>query len=113
VSRAELQAGLTTVNSSVPPADAAGLGGLAERAGRPVTTVSWLPHAALEVIGFGAHAEGAAVLGAMRMLPDVLLVGHPQTLDAACREVGGRLPADLRARPLRIQSRHDMAQCHE
>ncbi|MEV0405330.1 Tn3 family transposase [Actinoallomurus sp. NPDC050550] len=72
VSRAELRAALATVNSSVPPADAADPDDWrSELVGR-YTTVSGFLKLLPKVIEFGANAEGAAVLGAMRMLPDVL-----------------------------------------
>jgi TnpA family transposase len=72
VSRAELRAALVTVNSSVPPADAADPDDWrGELVGR-YTTVSGFLKLLPKVIEFGANAEGAAVLGAMRMLPDVL-----------------------------------------
>jgi hypothetical protein len=72
VSRAELRAALAMVNSSVPPADAADPDDWrSELVGR-YTTVSGFLKLLPKVIEFGANAEGAAVLGAMRMLPDVL-----------------------------------------
>jgi TnpA family transposase len=72
VSRAELRAALATVNSNVPPADVADPDDWrSELVGR-YTTVSGFLKLLPKVIEFGANAEGAAVLGAMRMLPDVL-----------------------------------------
>ncbi|GAB3974793.1 hypothetical protein GCM10029978_057290 [Actinoallomurus acanthiterrae] len=66
VSCAELRAALATVNSSVPPADAAEPGDWwGELVGR-YTTVSGFLKLLPKVIEFGANAEGAAVLGAMR-----------------------------------------------
>ncbi|MGH3237781.1 MAG: DUF4158 domain-containing protein, partial [Streptosporangiaceae bacterium] len=72
VSRAELRAALVLVNENVPPADAAGPGDWrTELVGR-YTTVSGFLKLLPKVISFGANAEGAAVLAAMEMLPDVL-----------------------------------------
>ena len=72
VSRAELRAALVVVNDSVPPADAAGPDDWrSELVGR-YTTVSGFLKLLPGVIEFGANAEGAAVLAAMKGLPDVL-----------------------------------------
>ncbi len=72
VSRAELRAALVLVNENVPPADAADPDDWrAELLGR-YTTVSGFLKLLPNVISFGANAEGAAVLGAMRALPGVL-----------------------------------------
>ena len=72
VSRSELRAALVLVNESVPPADAADADDWrAELAGR-YTTVSGFLKMLPKVISFGANAEGARVLAAMEMLPDVL-----------------------------------------
>jgi len=72
VSRTELRAALVVVNENVPPADAADPDDWrAELVGR-YTTVSGFVKLLPKVIEFGANAEGAAVLQAMQMLPDVL-----------------------------------------
>ena len=72
VSRAELRAALVVVNDSVPPADAADPDDWrSELVGR-YTTVSGFLKLLPGVIEFGANAEGAAVLAAMKGLPDVL-----------------------------------------
>ncbi|TMR30345.1 Tn3 family transposase [Actinomadura geliboluensis] len=72
VSRAELRAALVLVNDSVPPADAADPDDWrSELVGR-YTTVSGFLKVLPQVIEFGANAEGAAVLAAMRGLPQVL-----------------------------------------
>ena len=72
VSRSELRAALVLVHESVPPADAADADDWrAELAGRH-TTVSGFLKILPKVISFGANAEGARVLAAMEMLPDVL-----------------------------------------
>jgi Domain of unknown function (DUF4158) len=72
VSRAELRAALVLVNDTVPPADAADPDDWrAELVGR-YTTVSGFLKMLPGVIEFGANAEGAAVLAAMRTLPGVL-----------------------------------------
>lgn len=72
VSRTELRAALVLVNDTVPPVDAADPDDWrAELAGR-YTTVSAFLKVLPKVIEFGANAEGAAVLAAMRALPDVL-----------------------------------------
>jgi Domain of unknown function (DUF4158)/Tn3 transposase DDE domain len=72
VSRTELRAALVLVNENVPPADAADPDDWrAELVGR-YTTVSGFVKLLPKVIEFGANAEGAAVLQAMEMLPDVL-----------------------------------------
>ncbi len=72
VSRAELRAALVLVNESVPPADAEDLddwrAGLLGR----YPTVSGFLKMLPGVISFGATAEGAPVLEAMRALPDML-----------------------------------------
>ena len=72
VSRAELRAALVLVNENVPPADAADPDDWrAELLGR-YTTVSGFLKLLPNVISFGANAEGAAVLEAMRALSGVL-----------------------------------------
>ncbi|HEY6315515.1 MAG TPA: hypothetical protein VIY52_32570 [Streptosporangiaceae bacterium] len=72
VSRAELRAALVLVSDNVPPADASdGDDWRSELAGR-YTTVSGFLKLLPKVIEFGANAEGAAVLAAMKALPDVL-----------------------------------------
>jgi hypothetical protein len=72
VSRAELRAALVLVNESVPPADAEDPDDWrAELLGR-YPTVSGFLKLLPGVISFGATAEGAPVLEAMRALPDVL-----------------------------------------
>ena len=72
VSRAELRAALVLVNENVPPADAADPDDWrAELLGR-YTTVSGFLKLLPNVISFGANAEGASVLEAMRALPGVL-----------------------------------------
>lgn len=72
VSRAELRAALVLVNDNVPPPDAAAPDDWrTELVGR-YTTVSGFLKMLPNVIAFGANAEGAAVLQAMQMLPDVL-----------------------------------------
>jgi hypothetical protein len=72
VSRAELRAALVLVNESVPPADAAGPDDWrSELLGR-YPTVSGFLKLLPNVISFGANAEGAPVLEAMRALPGVL-----------------------------------------
>ena len=77
VSRAELRAALVVVNDSVPPLT---------RPTRTTRALSWSPvhHMSgfLEllpgVIEFGANAEGAAVLAAMKGLPDMLAHRRPR-----------------------------------
>lgn len=72
VSRAELRAALVLVNENVPPADAADADDWrTELVGR-YATVSGFLKLLPKVISFGANAEGARVLAAMEMLPDVL-----------------------------------------
>lgn len=72
VSRAELRAALVVVNDSVPPADATDPDDWrSELVGR-YTTVSGFLKLLPGVIEFGANAEGAAILAAMKGLPDVL-----------------------------------------
>jgi hypothetical protein len=72
VSRAELRAVLVLVNQNVPPADACDPDDWrTELVGR-YTTVSGFLKVLPKVVEFGANAEGAAVLAAMQMLPDVL-----------------------------------------
>jgi hypothetical protein len=72
VSRAELRAALALVNDSVPSADGPDPDDWrAELLGR-YPTVSGFPKMLPAVISFGASAEGAPVLAAMRALPDVL-----------------------------------------
>lgn len=72
VSRAELRAALVLVNENVPPADAADSDDWrSELLGR-YATVSGFLKLLPNVICFGANAEGAPVLEAMRALPDVL-----------------------------------------
>lgn len=72
VSRAELRAALVLVNENVLPADGTDSDDWrSELLGR-YATVSGLLKLLPNVISFGANAEGAAVLGAMRALPDVL-----------------------------------------
>lgn len=72
ISRADLRAALVLVNDSVLPADAADPDDWrAELVGR-YTTVSGFLKVLSEVISFGANAEGAPVLEAMKSLPDVL-----------------------------------------
>ena len=72
VSRAELRAALVVVNENVPPADATDPDDWrSELLGR-YATVSGFLKLLPKVICFGANAEGALVLEAMRALPDVL-----------------------------------------
>ena len=72
VSRAELRAALALVNDSVPRPDAEDSDDWrAELLGR-YQTVSGFLKILPGVISFGASAEGAPVLAAMRALPDVL-----------------------------------------
>ena len=72
ISRDELRAALELVNENVPPADAADPDDWrAELLGR-YTTVSGFLKLLPNVICFGANAEGAPVLEAMRALPGVL-----------------------------------------
>jgi TnpA family transposase len=74
VSRSELRAALVLVNENVPPADAGegeGDDWRVELVGR-FATVSGFLKMLPKVIAFGANAEGARVLAAMEMLPDVL-----------------------------------------
>ena len=72
VSRAELRATLVLVNENVPSADATDPDDWrADLVGR-YTTVSGFLKVLPKVIAFGANAEGAAVLAALEMLPDVL-----------------------------------------
>ncbi len=72
VSRAELRAALALVNDSVPPPDAEDPDDWrAELLGR-YQTVSGFLKMLPGVISFGASAEGAPVLAAMRAQPDVL-----------------------------------------
>jgi len=72
VSRAELRAALVLVSENVPPADAAESDDWrAELLGR-YSTVSGFVKLLPNVISFGANAEGAPVLEAMRALSDVL-----------------------------------------
>jgi len=73
ISREELRAAVATVTEMVPPPDAEGdaedwRAGLAGR----ITTVSGFVKMFTAVIAFGANAEGAAVLAAMRALPEIL-----------------------------------------
>ncbi|MEO3859863.1 DUF4158 domain-containing protein [Acrocarpospora sp. B8E8] len=65
VSRAELRAALVVVNDSVPPADADPDDWRSELVGR-YTTVSGFLKLLPKVIEFGANAEGAAILAAMK-----------------------------------------------
>ncbi|MBV9139689.1 MAG: DUF4158 domain-containing protein [Pseudonocardiales bacterium] len=72
VSRAKLRTALVLVKENVPPADAAESDDWrAELLGR-YSTVSGFVKLLPNVICFGANAEGAPVLEAMRALPDVL-----------------------------------------
>jgi len=71
ISREELRAAVTTVTEMVPPPDAEGEDWRAGLAGR-ITTVSGFVKMFTAVIAFGANAEGAAVLTAMRALPEIL-----------------------------------------
>jgi hypothetical protein len=72
LSRAELRAALVLVNENAPPADAADPDDWrTELIGR-YTTVSGFLKMLTEVITFGANAEGASVLEAMKALPEVL-----------------------------------------
>ena len=72
VSRAELRAALVLVNENVPPADAADPDDWRKELPGRYTAVSGFLMVLPKVIEFGANAEGAAVLAAMEMLPDVL-----------------------------------------
>jgi hypothetical protein len=72
VSRSELRAALVLVNESVPPADAADADDWRAELAVRYTTVSGFVKMLPKVISFGANAEGARVLAAMEMLPDVL-----------------------------------------
>jgi TnpA family transposase len=72
VSRAELRAALVLVNENVPPADATDPDDWRTELVSRHTTVSGFLKVLPKVISFGANAEGAAVLAAMEMLPDVL-----------------------------------------
>src|SRR5664280_2588440 len=72
VSRAELRAALVLVNENVPPADAADPDDWRKELPGRYTAVSGFLKVLPKVIEFGANAEGAAVLAAMEMLPDVL-----------------------------------------
>ena len=72
LSRAELRAALVLVNENAPPVDAADPDDWrTELIGR-YTTVSGFLKMLPEVITFGANAEGALVLEAMKALPGVL-----------------------------------------
>ncbi|GAA0838322.1 Tn3-like element Tn3 family transposase [Streptosporangium amethystogenes subsp. fukuiense] len=72
ISRAELRAALVLVNENVPPADAVDPDDWrSELVGR-YTTVSGFLKLLPVVIAFGANAEGAPILAAMRRLPEVL-----------------------------------------
>ena len=71
ISREELRAAVATVTEMVPPPDAEGEDWRAGLAGR-ITTVSGFVKIFTAVIAFGANAEGAAVLAAMRALPEIL-----------------------------------------
>jgi len=72
VSRAELRAALVLVNGNVPPADAADPDDWRKELLGRFTTVSGFLKVLPKVIDFGANAEGAAVLAAMEMIPDVI-----------------------------------------
>src|SRR5664280_648416 len=72
VSRAELRAALVVVYENVPPADAADPDVWRKELPGRYTAVSGFLMVLPKVIEFGANAEGAAVLAAMEMLPDVL-----------------------------------------
>ncbi|MFG2004833.1 Tn3 family transposase [Spirillospora sp. NPDC048911] len=72
VSRAELRAALVLVNQNVAPADASDPDDWRTELVARYTTVSGFLKVLPKVIEFGANAEGAAVLAAMQMLPDVL-----------------------------------------
>jgi hypothetical protein len=72
VSRADLRAALVLVNENVPPADAADPDDWRKELLGRFTTVSGFLKVLPKVIEFGANAEGAAVLAAMEMIPDVI-----------------------------------------
>lgn len=72
VSRADLRAALVLVNDNVPPADAADPDDWRSELVVRYTTMSGFLKLLPKVIEFGANAEGAAVLAAMKGLPDVL-----------------------------------------
>jgi TnpA family transposase len=72
VSRADLRAALVLVNENVPPADAADPDDWRKELLGRYTTVSGFLKVLPKVIEFGANAEGAAVLAAMEMIPDVI-----------------------------------------
>ena len=72
VSRSELRAALVLVKENVPPADASDPDDWRKELLGRYTTVSGFLKVLPKVISFGANAEGAAVLAAMEMLPDVL-----------------------------------------
>jgi TnpA family transposase len=83
-SRAELAAAVATVVEAAPPVDA-DEEWRAELVGRFATVRPFLSRLT-DVIAFGALAEGAPVLAALRTLPDVLRRGsraRPVDLDAA------------------------------
>ncbi|GAA2731470.1 Tn3-like element Tn3 family transposase [Actinocorallia aurantiaca] len=72
ISRAELRAALVLVNENVLPADATDPDDWRKELLGRYTTVSGFAKLLSEVIEFGANAEGAKVLAAMKALPDVL-----------------------------------------
>jgi TnpA family transposase len=72
ISRAELRAARVLVNENVPPADASDPDDWRAELVARYTTVSGLLKLLPKVIAFGANAEGAPILAAMEMLPDVL-----------------------------------------
>ena len=72
VSRSELRAALVLVKENVPPADASDPDDWRKELLGRYTTVSGFLKVLPKVISFGANAEGAAVLAATEMLPDVL-----------------------------------------
>ena len=72
VSRAELRAALALVSETVPPADAEDPDDWRAALPARYPAVSGFLKMLPDVIEFGASAEGAPVLAAMRALPDVL-----------------------------------------
>lgn len=72
VSRPELLAAVVLVNENVPPADAADPDDWRKELVGRYGTVSGFVKMLPKVISFGASSEGARVLAAMEMLPDVL-----------------------------------------
>ncbi|MCA1702403.1 MAG: hypothetical protein LC808_03700 [Actinobacteria bacterium] len=72
VPRTELQAAIAAVTEIVPPADPDDDGDMRARVARRIVMVSGFLKTLTEVIEFGATAEAAPVLAAMKRMPALL-----------------------------------------